>query len=97
MRVSTKMIDEKAKDDHKHCLCHCDRLSTQGGWGNGRGRSGSWHMPSVSMVVRTDENDEQCQIQEQNQDECGLRKDQWMLIYRKSVVASRVMVADVRL
>lgn len=37
MRVSTKMIDEKEKDDHKHCLRHCDRLSTQGGWGGGGG------------------------------------------------------------
>lgn len=52
-------------------------------------------MPSVSMVVRSDENDEQCQIQERNQDVCGLRKDQWILIHRKSVVASRVMMADV--
>lgn len=97
MRARTKMIDEKKKVTTNIAFVSVTDWASRVDGGGGGSESGSWHMPSVSMVVRTDENDEQCQIQEQNQDECGLRKDQWMLIYRKSVVASWVMVADVRL
>lgn len=59
MRVGTRMIDGKGKDNYS------DRLSMQGGI---RGKSESWYLPSLSMVVRIDENDEQCQSQERNQD-----------------------------
>lgn len=52
---------------------------------------------TVSMVLRIDKNDEPCQSQQRNQDECGLRKDEWILVCRTSIVASRVMVTDVRL
>ena len=60
----------KKKDGHKYWHSYSDRLSTR----DGDGTSESWFLPSMSMVVRSDENDEQCQSQERNKDECGVRK-----------------------
>lgn len=93
MRPSTRMIDEKEKDDHKYCCSYCERLSTQGGTGGK-----AWKLVYAISVtgVRMDENDEQCQSQQRNQDECGLNKDQWIWGFRKSIAAS-IMVTDVRL
>lgn len=60
----------KKKDNHKYWHSYSDKLNTQ----DRDGMSESWFLSSVSMVVRSDEKDEQCQSQEQNQDECGVRK-----------------------
>lgn len=61
MRAGTSTIDGKGKDDYIYCLSYSDRLSMQGGI---KGQNKSWYMPSAAMVVRVDENDEQCQSQE---------------------------------
>lgn len=49
MKVSTRMIDGKEKDDHKYYHRYSDRLSMQGGMGIG---SESCYVPSVSRRVR---------------------------------------------